>query len=110
LVVFVLALVAPVLAVGAPHAAKNVDVAANKINRSVFFITILPRSYSISKGGFKLQVQQVNSFSLQRSEMFIAAGAQPKTSVRNETRQRNLRRRQPKAIALLRSFGVKKDR
>jgi hypothetical protein len=28
--------------------------------------------YSISKGGFKFQVQQVNLFSLQRSEIFIA--------------------------------------
>jgi hypothetical protein len=49
LVVFVFALFAPVLAAGAPHAAKNVDAAANKINRSVFFITILPRYYSIQK-------------------------------------------------------------
>src|SRR2546428_8348065 len=43
------ALLAPVLAAGPPHAAKNVDAAANKINRSVFFITILPGHYSISK-------------------------------------------------------------
>src|SRR5438552_1510297 len=43
LVVFVFALFAPVLAAGAPHAAKNFDAAANKINRSVFFITILLR-------------------------------------------------------------------
>jgi hypothetical protein len=48
---------APVLAAGAPHAAKNVDAAANKIKRAIFFITILLRYYSISKGGFKFEVQ-----------------------------------------------------
>jgi hypothetical protein len=49
LVVFVFALFAPVLTGGAPHAAKNVADAANKINQSVFFIRILPGHYSISK-------------------------------------------------------------
>jgi len=39
----VFALFAPVLAAGAPHAAKNVDAAANKINRVILFITILLR-------------------------------------------------------------------
>jgi len=78
----VFALFAPVLAAGAPQAAKNVDAAANKINRSVFFITILLRYYSISKGEFKFEVQQVNSFSLQRSGVFIATGARSKISLR----------------------------
>jgi hypothetical protein len=34
------------------------------------------------KGEFNLQVQQLNSFSLQRSEMFIATNARPKISLR----------------------------
>jgi hypothetical protein len=59
LVVFVFALIAPVLAAGPAHAAKNVDAAANKINGVIFFITNLPRRYSISKGEFNLQVEQV---------------------------------------------------
>jgi hypothetical protein len=58
---FVFALFAPVLAGGAPHAAKNVDAAANKIDSVIFFITILLRHYSISKAEFNLQVQQPKS-------------------------------------------------
>jgi hypothetical protein len=46
------------------------------------------------KGEFSLQVQQWNSFSLQRSEMFIANEHTPQKSrsCRSETRQRNDRR------------------
>ena len=43
LVVFVFVLFAPVLAAGAPHDAKNVDAAAYRINRVIFFIAILLR-------------------------------------------------------------------
>jgi hypothetical protein len=51
----VFALFAPVLAAGSPHAAKNVDAAAARINRVIFFITILPRYDSISKGESSLK-------------------------------------------------------
>jgi hypothetical protein len=65
----------------------------------------------IAKRQFNLQVQQPHSFSLRRSEMFIATSRASKDlrSVRSETRQRSLGEA-GKAIALLRSFGVKKDR
>src|SRR4030095_8076129 len=59
LVVFVFALFAPVLAPGAPHAAKNVAAAANKTSRVIFFITILLRYCSISKGEFNLPLSGV---------------------------------------------------
>src|SRR5438445_8601525 len=40
------------------------------------------RSVSLGKGEFNLQVQQLNLFSLQRSEMFIATSTRPPISLR----------------------------
>ncbi|PYS58939.1 MAG: hypothetical protein DMF74_22460 [Acidobacteria bacterium] len=53
----------------------------------------------------------MNSFSLQRSEMFIVTSARLRSrSVRSETWQRNFCKGRQEAITLLQSFGAKQGR
>src|SRR3981081_3780118 len=95
---------------GAQGATRFV-VCANKVVQPNTTVTTIEERrcifIEVVYGVFKLEVQPLNSFSLQRSEMFIDTTLiQRSRSVRSETRHRSFRR---PAIALLRSFGLKRD-
>jgi hypothetical protein len=79
-------------------------------NRNTQLACIFRRARVFANGEFNLQGQQLNSFSLQRSEMFIATSARPRILAPLGAKPGSVTfAGAAKAIALLQSSGVKNE-